>query len=99
MVLFVLGIGFLHNIMNLLLDVLDALNKFDFPISLSMIMEEILMCGCNGQRYVNGGQWLEPQAHLNMVVANRSMEGYVVAMLNIRNAFIPCVWMFGTIHP
>jgi hypothetical protein len=44
------------------------------------------------------GQWLEPQAHLKRVVANRVMEGFVVAMLNIRKDFIPCAWMFGVVH-
>jgi hypothetical protein len=34
--LIVLGVGFLHNIMNLLLDVLDFLNKFGFSIDLSV---------------------------------------------------------------
>jgi hypothetical protein len=34
MALLVLGIGFLHNIMSLLFDVLDALNKFGFSINL-----------------------------------------------------------------
>jgi hypothetical protein len=96
--LLVLGIGFLHNIMNLLLDVLDALNKFGFPISLCLSMGGLFLCGCNGKSYVNGGQWLEPQAHLKRVVANRVVEGSIVAMLNIRKDFIPCVWMFGIIH-
>jgi hypothetical protein len=97
--LLVLGIGFMHNIMNLFLDVLDALNKFGFLISLNLIMGGLFMCRCNGKSYINGGQWLEPQAHLKRVVANRDVEGYVVAMFNIRNAFIPCAWMFGIVHP
>jgi hypothetical protein len=97
--LLVLGIGFLHNIMNLLLDVLDALNKFGFPINLGLSMGGLFLCDCNGKSYVNGGQWLEPQAHLKRVVANRVVEGSVVAMLNIRKDFIPCAWMFGIIHP
>jgi hypothetical protein len=42
---------------------------------------------------------MEPQAHLKRVVANRFVEGYVVAMLNIRKALIPHVWMFGIVHP
>jgi hypothetical protein len=42
---------------------------------------------------------MEPQAHLKRVMANRAMEGSIVAMLNIRKALIPCVWMFGIVHP
>ena len=64
MELFVLGIGFLHNIMKFLLDVLYVINKFGFPINLYMSMGGLFRCGCNGKIYVNGGQWLEPQAHL-----------------------------------
>jgi hypothetical protein len=56
MALLVLGIGFLHNLMNLLLDVLGALNKFCFPISLFPSKGGIFLCDCNGKSYVNGGQ-------------------------------------------
>jgi hypothetical protein len=97
--LLVLGIGFLQNIMNLLLDVLDSLKIFGCLISLGLSMGGLFLCSCNGQSYVNGGQWLEPQAHLKRVVANRFVEGSIVAMLNIRKDFIPCAWMFGIVHP
>jgi hypothetical protein len=98
-VLLVLGIGFLQNIMNLLLDVLDSFNKFGYLINLGLSMGGLFLCNCNGKSYVNGGQWMEPQAHLKRVVANRVVEGSVVAMLNIRKDLIPCVWMFGIVHP
>ena len=97
--LLVLGIGFLHNIMNLLLDVLDVLNKFGCPISLGLGMGGLFLFDYNGNSYVNGGQWLEPQTHLKRVVANRVVEGSIVAMLIIRKNFIPCAWMFGIVHP
>jgi hypothetical protein len=96
--LLILGIGFFHNIMNLLLDVLDVIKKFGFSIILSLRMGGIYLCDCNGKRYVNGGQWLEPQTHLKWVVANRVVEGSIVAMLNIRKAIIPCALMFGIIN-
>jgi hypothetical protein len=95
----ILGIGFLQNIMNLLLDVLDSLDKFGYSINLGLSMGGLCLCKCNGQSYVNVGQWLEPQAHLKRVVANRVVEGFVVAMLNIRKALIPCAWMFIILHP
>ena len=98
MLLLVLGIGFLHNIMNLLLDVMDVIKTFGFLIILGLRMGGIFMCSYNGQIYVNGGQWLEPQAHLKSVIANRVVEGSIVAMLNILKALIPCMWMLGAVH-
>jgi hypothetical protein len=98
MAFLVLGIGILHNIMKFLFDVLDAHNEFVFPINLCLSMGGLFSCGCNGKSYVNGGQWLETQAHLKRVVANRVVEGSIVAMLNIRNTCITCVWMFGIVH-
>jgi hypothetical protein len=97
-VLLIHGIGFMQNIMILLLDVMDSFNEFGFLINLGLSMGGILSCDCNGQSYVNGGQWMEPQGHLKRVVANRSVEGSIVAMLKIRKALIPCAWMFGIIH-
>jgi hypothetical protein len=85
--------------MNMLLDVLDSLNKFGCLIILGLSMGGLFLCNYNEQSYVNGRQWSEPQAHLKRVVANRPMEGSVVAMLKIRNTFIPCAWMFGIVHP
>jgi hypothetical protein len=37
------------------------------------------------------GPMVGTQAHMKMVVANKAMEGFVVAMLNIRESIIPCV--------
>ena len=98
MALLVPRIRFLHNIRNSLLDVLDSLNKFGFSISLDMSMGGLFLCNYNGQSYVNRGQWLEPQAHLKRIVANKVVEGSIVAMLNIRKDFIPFSWMFGVVH-
>jgi hypothetical protein len=81
------------------LDVLDSYNKFGLLINLGLSMEGLFMCNFNKQSYVNGGHCLEPQAHLKRVVANRFMEGYIIVMLNIRETLIPCVWMFGIVHP
>jgi hypothetical protein len=97
--LLILDVGFLQNIMNLLLDVLDPFNKFGCSISLGMSMGGLFLCSCNAQRYVNGGQWLEPQAHLKRVLTNVVVEGSIVAMLNIRKVLIPCAWMFEIVHP
>jgi len=77
-VLLLLSIGFIHNIMNLFLDVLDVLKKFGFPISLCLIIERLFLCSYNGKSYVNGGQWLKSQEYLKSVVANRVVEGSVI---------------------
>jgi hypothetical protein len=93
--LLLLGVGFLQNFVNLLLNVMDSLNKFGCSINLDLSMGVLFLC----KSYVNGGQWMEPQAHLKRVVVNRVVEGSIVAMMNIRNALIPCAYMFGVIHP
>jgi hypothetical protein len=98
-VLLVLGVGFLQTIMKLLLDVMDSFNKFGYLIILGLSMGDFFLCSCNGQHYVIGGKWPKSQAHLKMVVANRVLEGSIVAMLNIRKTLIRCAWMFGIIHP
>jgi hypothetical protein len=54
-VLLVHGIRFLHNIMNLLLEVLDALKKFSYPINLFLSMGGLFQYNCNGKSYINGG--------------------------------------------
>jgi len=41
---------------------------------------------------------MEPQTHLKRDVANRVVEGSIVAMLNIRKAFIPCMLMLGVVR-
>jgi hypothetical protein len=99
MALLILGIGFLQNIMNLLLDVLDFLNKYGFSINLGISMGGLFLCSYNVQSYISGVQWLEPQERLKRVIFSRYVEGSVVAMLNIRKDFIPYAWMFGIVHP
>jgi hypothetical protein len=98
-VFLVLGIGFLQNIMKLLLDVMDSFNTFGCLINLCLSMRGFFICNYNGQSYINGGQWLEPKAHLKRDVSNRFMDGFVVDMLNIGNDLIPCAWMFVIVHP
>jgi hypothetical protein len=99
MALIVLGIGFLQNIMNLLLDVMDSFKKFGYSINFDLSMGGLFLGSYNGKSYVHGGQWLESQAHLKRAMTNISMEGSVVAMLNIRKNLIPCAWVFGIVHP
>jgi hypothetical protein len=62
-------------------------------------MGGLFLCSCNEKRYINGGQWLEPQACLKRVVSNGDVKGSIVDMLNIRKDLIPCVCMYGILHP
>jgi hypothetical protein len=88
MSLLILGIGLLQDIMNLLLEVLDPFKKFGFSVYLGLIMGGLHWGRWNEHSYINGGQWLEPQAHRKRVVSNGVVEGFVIAMLNIWNTLI-----------
>jgi hypothetical protein len=47
---------------------------------------------------MKGGLWLEPKENTKRVVANRAMEGFVIIMLKIQEALIPCMWILGVVH-
>ena len=98
MALLVLGIGFLQNIMNLLSDVLNPFNEPSGFVNLCVSMRGFGLCGCKGKSYINGAQWLKPKVYLKRIVTSRYMKRFVIVVLNIRNALIPCTWMFGVVH-
>ena len=62
MVLLVLGIGFLQNTMELLLDVLNLFNELGGFFSLYVSMRGFGLCGCKGKSYISGAQWLKSEA-------------------------------------
>jgi hypothetical protein len=99
MSLLILAINLLQDIMNLLLEVLDLFNNFSWYVCLGLSMGGLCRGRWNKQSYINGGQRLEPQAYLKRAMANGSMKGSVIAMLNIWKALIPCTWMLGVVHP
>jgi len=99
MALFVLGIGFVHNIMDVLSDVLNLFNEPSVFVILCSRMRGFSLCGYKGKSYINVAQWLKSQAYLKRVVANKAMNSFVVSMLHIRKVAIPCAWMFGVGHP
>jgi hypothetical protein len=35
---------------------------------------------------------------LKRVVVDQDMEGFIVAMFNIRKDLIPCTWILGVVH-
>jgi hypothetical protein len=98
MALLVLGIGFLQNIMDLLLDVLNVFNELGGFVVISISMRGFGLCGCKRKSYINGAQWLKSQAYLEWAMASRVVNRFVVVVLQIRKAIIPCAWMFGFVH-
>ena len=71
--------------MDLLVDVMDLFNKFGGLSILSLSMVIFILCGCKEQSYINWGQWLECEAHLKLDVFSRAMNGYIIAIFNIRH--------------
>ena len=59
MALLVLGINFLQNIMDLLLDVLNIFNEPGGFAGLFVSMRIFGLCGCKGKSYISGAQWLK----------------------------------------
>ena len=54
MALLVLGNGFLQNIMDLFLDVLNHFNEPSGFVGLYVSMRGFILCGCKGKSYING---------------------------------------------
>jgi hypothetical protein len=98
MVLLVLGIGFLQNIMDMLFDVSNPFNEPVFFFGLHASMRRLSLCGFKGRSYINGDQWLKPQASLKWAMASRAMNSSVVVVLYIRKVVIPYAWIFGVLN-
>jgi hypothetical protein len=54
MALLVLGIVFLQNIIDLLLDVLNIFNELGGFVNLYVSMRGFILCGYKGKSYING---------------------------------------------
>jgi len=98
MEIILLSIGFLQNVMDLLVDVLNPFNKLGGFIALRLNMGIFFLCDQKGKCDINGTQWLKSQPHLKGVVLDRAMGSSIIAMLNIGYTLIPCVWMIGVVH-
>ena len=66
----VISIGSIQYVMNLLADVLNALEEAVRFVSFRLDMSRISLSSCKWHGYVNGTQWMESQAHLKGVVAS-----------------------------
>ena len=70
MVLLVLRIGSIQYVMNLLEDVLNALDEAIFFVNFKLDMSQIYLSSRKWHAYVNGTYWLESQAHLKGAMAD-----------------------------
>ena len=64
MALLLLGIGFLQNIMDLLLNVLNPFNKPGVFVNLYLSVGRVSLCVCKGKSYINQVQWSKPETYL-----------------------------------
>jgi hypothetical protein len=98
MELHILSIGFLQNVMDLLVDELNPFNEFGGFFDLALYMGRLCMCGHKGQYDINGTQWLKSQPHLKGDVSGQAMERFVVVVFNIGETLIRCAWILGVVH-
>jgi hypothetical protein len=78
------------------LDVLDPFNKKNLFICVILSMGRLFLYRM--PKYINWGKSLDTQAHIKRVVENKIVKGFVVVVLNIRKAFIPCMWIIRVVH-
>jgi hypothetical protein len=98
MALLVLSIGFLQNILDLLVDVLNPLNEFGGFFDRRLIRGRVCLCGGKRKCNINGSQGLESQTHLKWAMAGGTMESLIVTVLDIWETLIPCMWMLRIVH-
>ena len=98
MSLLVLGIGLIQDVVNLLMDVLDVLNKLGFFIILELYMCGFFLCSRMRHGNINRTQWLKSQTHLKGIATSRAIESYVVIVLHIGKTLILGSWMLGFVQ-
>ena len=98
MALLILGIGFLQDVMDLFLNVLNSFNEPGCSVHLYVLMGRISLCGCKWEGDINGSQGLESEAYMKRVVSSTAMNGSIVTVLHIRKTIIPCVRMLRVVH-
>lgn len=91
MALLVLSIGSFQYIMDLLADVLNALNEVVSPFSFGLHVSRVYPSCCKWYGHINGAYWLQFEPYLKGVVAYWAVESSIVAVLDIAETFIPCV--------
>ena len=89
MTLFVLGNGFIQDIMNLLENFLDVFKKPIGFISFCLYMCRLCRCSHHRCGNINMVQWLKSHFHLEGVVSSRSMDNTIIVVLCIGKTLIP----------
>jgi hypothetical protein len=90
MVLLILRIGFLQNLLDMLVDVLNPLNESGGFVDRKLIMGRVCLCGGKRKCNINGSQGLESQTHLKWAMAGGTMESHVVTMFDIGETLVTC---------
>jgi hypothetical protein len=98
MAFLVLSIGFLQNLLDLLVDVLNPLNESGGFVDCRMIRGRVCLCSGKRKCNINGSQGLESQTHLKWAMVGGTMESPVVTVLDIWETLIPCTWMLRIVH-
>jgi hypothetical protein len=98
MALLVLSIGFLQNLLDLLVDVLNPLNESDGFVDCRLIRGRVHLCGCKRKCNINWSQGLESQTHLKWAMGGGTMESPVVTVLDIWETLVPCTGMLRIVH-
>jgi hypothetical protein len=83
MVFLVLSIGFLQNILDLLVDVLNPLNEYSGFVDCRLIRGRLFLCGGKRKCNINGSQGLEARTNLKWAMVGVTMESLVVIVLDI----------------
>jgi hypothetical protein len=96
--LLVLRIGFLQNLLDLLVDVMNLLNESGGFVDRRLMRGRVCVCGGKRKCNINGSQGLESQAHLKWVVSGGTMESPIVDVLDIWETLVPCTGMLIIVH-
>jgi hypothetical protein len=96
--LLVLCIGFVKNLLDLLVDVMNPLDEPSGFGDHRLVRGRVYMCGGKRKCNIKGSQGLESQTHLKWVVADGTMESHIVAVLDIWETLVPCTGMLRIVH-
>jgi hypothetical protein len=98
MVLLVLNIGFLQNLLELLVNVINILNESGRFVDHGLIRGRFCLCVGKRKCNINGSQGLESQTHLKWAMSGGTMERVVVTMLDIWDILFPCKGILRIVH-
>jgi hypothetical protein len=98
MALLVLNIGFMKNLLDLLVDVLNPLNELGGFVDRKLIRGRVCLCSGKRKCNINGSQGLESQTHLKWAMVGGTMESLVVTVLDIWETLVPCTRVLRIVH-